>query len=106
MFGYTFGELRGTPEWETMKKYIYDHLADGSFKPKIARTFPFDQTVEAYKYLESNQQIGKARLFLCGASELRRRLRRLPFCRTGTNVIAVVGVGLQRRHRVIGISQT
>jgi NADPH:quinone reductase-like Zn-dependent oxidoreductase len=59
MFGYTFGELRGTPEWETMKKYIYDHLADGSFKPKIARTFPFDQTVEAYKYLESNEQIGK-----------------------------------------------
>jgi NADPH:quinone reductase-like Zn-dependent oxidoreductase len=59
MFGYTFGELRGSPEWETMKKYIYDHLADGSFKPKIARTFPFDQTVEAYKYLESNQQIGK-----------------------------------------------
>ena len=59
MFGYTFGELRGTPEWETMKKYIYDRLTDGSFKPKIARTFPFDQTVEAYRYLESNQQIGK-----------------------------------------------
>ncbi len=59
MFGYTFGELRGTPEWEAMKKYIYDHLADGSFKPEIAQTFPFDQTVGAYKYLESNQQIGK-----------------------------------------------
>ena len=38
IFGYTFGELRGTPEWETMKKYIYDRLTDGSFKPKIART--------------------------------------------------------------------
>ena len=59
MFGYTFGELRGAPEWETMKKYIYDRLADGSFKPKIARIFPFDQTVAAYQYLESNQQIGK-----------------------------------------------
>ncbi len=59
MFGYTFGELRGTPEWETMKKYIYNRLADGYFKPKIARTFPFDQTVDAYRYLESNQQIGK-----------------------------------------------
>ncbi len=59
MFGYTFGELRGTPEWEIMKKYIYDHLADASFKPEIARIFPFDQAVEAYKYLESNQQIGK-----------------------------------------------
>ena len=59
MFGYSFNELRDTPEWETMKKYIYDRLADGSFKPTIARTFPFDQTVEAYKYLESNEQIGK-----------------------------------------------
>jgi NADPH2:quinone reductase len=59
VFGYTFGELRGTPQWETMKKYIYDLLADGSFQPKIARTFTFNQAVEAYKYLESNEQIGK-----------------------------------------------
>ena len=59
MFGYTFNELRGTPEWETMQRYIFDHLADGSFQPVIARTFPFDQAVEAYKYLESNAQIGK-----------------------------------------------
>lgn len=59
MFGYTFGELRDTPEWDLMVKYIYDHLADGSFKPEIARTFTFAQAIEAYKYLESNQQIGK-----------------------------------------------
>ena len=59
MYGYTFVELRGTPEWEAMKAYIHGHLADGSFRPVIARTFPFDQTVEAYRYLESNEQIGK-----------------------------------------------
>jgi NADPH:quinone reductase len=59
MYGYTFNELRGTPEWERMKTYIHDHLSDGSFAPEIARTFPFDQTVEAYRYLESNAQIGK-----------------------------------------------
>ena len=59
MFGYTFNELCGTAEWEVMKRYIYDHLADGSFKPEIARTFPFDQTVEAYRFLESNAQVGK-----------------------------------------------
>ncbi len=59
MFGYTFNELRNTPNWETMKSYIYDHLANGTFKPEIARTFTFDQSVEAYKYLESNDQIGK-----------------------------------------------
>jgi NADPH:quinone reductase-like Zn-dependent oxidoreductase len=41
------------------KKYVFDRLADGRFVPKIARTFPFAQTIEAYQYLESNQQVGK-----------------------------------------------
>ena len=59
MFGYTFNELRNTPEWDVMKKYIFDHLEDGSLKPEIARTFPFAQTVQAYNFLESNDQIGK-----------------------------------------------
>jgi len=59
VYGYTFGELRGTPDWEEMKRYIYDHLAEGSLKPEISRIFPFAETVEAYKYLESNEQIGK-----------------------------------------------
>jgi NADPH:quinone reductase-like Zn-dependent oxidoreductase len=27
--------------------------------PKIAKTFPFAQAVEAYRCLESNQQVGK-----------------------------------------------
>jgi hypothetical protein len=40
-------------------KYVYERLADGRFRPKIARIFPFAQTVEAYKYLESNTQVGK-----------------------------------------------
>ena len=59
MFGYTFNELRDTPEWDPMVKYIHDHLADGSFKPKIARTFTFAEAIDAYRYLESNDQIGK-----------------------------------------------
>ncbi len=59
MFGYTFNELRDTPDWNKMKTYIFDHLSDGSFKPEIARTFPFAQAVEAYRYLEGNEQIGK-----------------------------------------------
>ena len=41
------------------KKYVFDRLADGRFHPKIAKTFPFAQVVEAFKYLESNAQIGK-----------------------------------------------
>ena len=40
-------------------KYIFERLGDGRFVPKIAKTFPFAQTVEAYRYLESNQQVGK-----------------------------------------------
>ena len=40
------------------KRYIYDHLADGSFKPEIARTFPFTKSIKAYKYLDSNDKIG------------------------------------------------
>ncbi len=59
MFGYTFNELRGTPEWEAMKRYIHAHLSDGSFKPEIARTFPFAEAPAAYRFLESNEQVGK-----------------------------------------------
>jgi NADPH:quinone reductase-like Zn-dependent oxidoreductase len=44
---------------EKAKAYVYDRLADGRFVPKIANTFLFEQTVEAYRYLESNQQVGK-----------------------------------------------
>lgn len=58
--GYTLHEITANPELlATAKRYVYDRLADGRFVPKIAKTFPFAQTVEAYKYLESNQQIGK-----------------------------------------------
>lgn len=58
--GYTLHEVSHDPQaLATAKQYVYDRLADGRFAPKIARTFPFAQTVEAYKYLESNAQIGK-----------------------------------------------
>lgn len=40
-------------------KYISNRLADGRFKPVIAKTFGFADTIEAYRYLESNQQLGK-----------------------------------------------
>ena len=41
------------------KQYVLDRLQDGRFHPKIAKSFPLDQAVEAYRYLASNQQIGK-----------------------------------------------
>jgi len=58
--GYTLMEVTRNPEKLALaKKYIYERLADGRFQPKIAKIFPFSQTVEAYKYLESNAQVGK-----------------------------------------------
>ncbi|MGB9076016.1 MAG: zinc-dependent alcohol dehydrogenase family protein [Terracidiphilus sp.] len=58
--GYTLHEITGSPTiGEKAKKYIFDRLADGRFVPKIATTFRFKESIEAYKYLESNQQIGK-----------------------------------------------
>jgi len=44
---------------EKAQKYVFDRIAEGSFHPRIARVFPFAQTVEAYQYLESNAQVGK-----------------------------------------------
>lgn len=39
--------------------FIREGLRSGTLKPKIDRTFPFDQIVEAHRYLEGNQQLGK-----------------------------------------------
>ena len=58
--GYVMLEITSDPRrLERAKKFINEGLADGSFKPLIARKFPLDQIVEAHRYLESNQQIGK-----------------------------------------------
>jgi NADPH:quinone reductase-like Zn-dependent oxidoreductase len=60
--GYTLLEFTSSPDpkrLEAAKKYIYERLEDGRFVPKIAKTFPFAETVEAYRYLESNAQVGK-----------------------------------------------
>jgi NADPH:quinone reductase-like Zn-dependent oxidoreductase len=58
--GYTLMAVTRVPEkLAPAKKYVYDRLADGRFRPKIAKTFPFAQTVDAYRYLESNTQVGK-----------------------------------------------
>lgn len=58
--GYVLMEITLHPELlAPAKKYVLDRLADLRFVPKIAKTFPFAETVEAYRYLESNQQVGK-----------------------------------------------
>lgn len=58
--GYVLMEITGDPErLERGKRFVNEGLADGSFKPLVARTFPLDEIVEAHRFLESNQQIGK-----------------------------------------------
>jgi NADPH:quinone reductase-like Zn-dependent oxidoreductase len=58
--GYTLGEVLGNPTTTAVsRKYILDRLADGRFVPKIARTFMLNQTVDAYRYLQTNEQIGR-----------------------------------------------
>jgi NADPH:quinone reductase-like Zn-dependent oxidoreductase len=58
--GYTLRELISDPEaFPIAKKYIFDHLTAGTFKPLIDKTFPFAKIAEAHRYMESNAQIGK-----------------------------------------------
>lgn len=60
MRAYTLMEFaQNPPVLQEAVRYVTERLQDGRFTPKIAKTFPFSQTVEAYQYLESNQQIGK-----------------------------------------------
>ncbi len=58
--GYLIHEIVSDPaRLEAAKAFILGGLKSGSLKPVIARTFPFDQIVEAHRYLESNEQFGK-----------------------------------------------
>lgn len=44
---YTLFEITGSPaKLKDAKQYVYERLEDGRFKPKVAKTFPFAQTVE------------------------------------------------------------
>jgi len=51
--------VRPSERFVRAKKYVYDRIKDGHFQPRIAKTFRFEDVVQAYQYLESNQQIGK-----------------------------------------------
>ncbi|QIG91634.1 MULTISPECIES: zinc-dependent alcohol dehydrogenase family protein [unclassified Bradyrhizobium] len=58
--GYRVHEIvRDPARLAAAKAFTLDGLADGALKPIIARTFPFEEIVEAHRYLESNVQFGK-----------------------------------------------
>jgi NADPH:quinone reductase-like Zn-dependent oxidoreductase len=58
--GYLVHEITGdAARLEAAKAFILEGLRSGALQPVIAKTFPFDQIVEAHRYLESNEQFGK-----------------------------------------------
>ena len=60
MRAYTLREVNADAELSRVaRQYVFDRVADGRFRVKIAKTFPFAQTADAYRYLESNEQVGK-----------------------------------------------
>jgi NADPH:quinone reductase-like Zn-dependent oxidoreductase len=58
--GYVVTEiLRDPTRSQRGVEFVNAGLAEGRLRPIVAKTFPLDQIVEAHRYLESNQQIGK-----------------------------------------------
>jgi len=58
--GWVASEIWNHPErFETAKALILQGLKGGQLTPVIDKTFALDDIVEAHRYLESNQQVGK-----------------------------------------------
>ena len=55
--GRTLGEkLEVTSQF---RRHVLPHLASGSMKPIVDRTFPLEEVAEAHKYMETNANFGK-----------------------------------------------
>jgi len=60
MRSYTLMEIVTDPQRRARGvQFVLDGLSSGALTPKIAKTFTLDGIVEAHRYLESNEQIGK-----------------------------------------------
>jgi NADPH:quinone reductase-like Zn-dependent oxidoreductase len=58
--GWVASEIWGKPErFSRYRDLILQGLQSGHLKPVISRTFKLDEIVEAHRFLESNQQVGK-----------------------------------------------
>jgi NADPH:quinone reductase-like Zn-dependent oxidoreductase len=54
-----FGTTTNPERQAAAVRFISEGLASGKLKPRIARTFVFDEIVEAHRYLERNEHIGR-----------------------------------------------
>ncbi len=43
---------------QQMIRYFSKLIDSGQFKPVVDRTYPLDQIVEAYRYVETGQKVG------------------------------------------------
>lgn len=60
LMGYTMFSITGDPEaLRNAERYIYEKLDSGQLKPRIDRTFPLAEIVDAHRYMEKGQQVGK-----------------------------------------------
>lgn len=58
--GYLLFEVTGdAAQLKRAEQFVVNGISSGKLSPVIAKTFPLDQIVEAHRYLESNEQIGK-----------------------------------------------
>lgn len=58
--GWVASEIWNHPHrFARARDLVLQGLAGGQLEPVIARTFPLDEIVEAHRYLEANQQVGK-----------------------------------------------
>ena len=59
LYGHAAGGLTNPERLARAKNYVYNRVKTGQLKPKIAKTFRFEDVVEAYQYMESNEEMGK-----------------------------------------------
>lgn len=59
--GYTLFEFTQHPGAALQRgiRFVLDGLSGGKLKPIIAKTFPLEQIVDAHRFMESNEQLGK-----------------------------------------------
>ena len=58
--GFAFPNVaRNDQRLATMRQFANEGISNGSLVPAIARIFPFDEIVEAHRFLESGNQVGR-----------------------------------------------